>query len=376
MFAPAVPTRLGRRPEMWSDRIRRRKKAFKLIRTAGSEVTQDLGKSRLRQLIEVGVLGLRGYSASDYYVLGLYRDPSQASRFMNRSQFDQVRRRWNPPAQGIFEFNKWIFGHYCTSAGIPVPKSYGLFHRQTGITAEGQPLRSLSDLRGLLAAANGALAIKPVAGSHGDDVMIVERFDPLSQRVTRASGQEMTLDALHQVLIGKAFPWLLQEKVRQHPTLRDLHRSSLNTCRIITLLGADGRTGVLGAVLRMGTGNGEVDNTTGGGIAAPIDLDSGICGTAISEMTIRRVARHPDSGHAIEGFVVPQWPALKAAAISAHERLPFARSLGWDIALGEDGPVVLEVNGTWYQNHVQMTGRSLWQTAFGRGPGGLDGARG
>src|SRR3546814_6006150 len=131
---------------MWAARIRRREKALRPVRTMGPEVSQDFGKSRLRQLIEVGLLGLRGYSASDYYILGLYRDISQASAFMNRGQFDQVRRRWNPPAQGIFEFNKWIFGHYCASVGIPTPRCYGLFHPSCGITAEGRPLRDLEAL--------------------------------------------------------------------------------------------------------------------------------------------------------------------------------------------------------------------------------------
>ena len=353
---------------MWSAQIRRRERALRLVRAVGPEASEACGKSRFRQLIEVGLLGLRGYSASDYYVLGLYRDPSQARNFMNRGQFDKVRRQWNPPAQGIFEFNKWIFGHYCASAGIPVPKSFGLFHPRIGIAADGRPLRDLDDLRGVMTAANGSLAIKPVAGSHGDHVMIIEHFDPPSDLVTRASGRQMTCAALHQILTEKPFPWILQERVRQHPQLHELHPSSLNTCRIITLLNGTGKAQVLGAVLRMGTGSGEVDNTTSGGIAAPVDLDSGVCGAAASEATIRRVARHPDSGRPIEGFVVPSWLAMKAAASTAHERLPFARSLGWDVALGKEGPVILEVNGTWYQNHVQMTGRSLWQTAFGKGP--------
>src|SRR3546814_135998 len=192
---------------------------------------------------------------------------------MNRGQVEQVRRRWNPPAQGIFEFNQWIFGHYCASVGIPTPRCYGLFHPAYGITAQGRPLRDLEALGALMAAADGALAIKPVAGSHGDHVMIVERLDPLSQLVTRASGQQMTLVALHQILAAKPFAWVVQQKVRQHPALHDLHPSSLNTCRIITLLSGQGKVDIIGAVLRIGTGQGEVDTTTGGGIAAAIDLD-------------------------------------------------------------------------------------------------------
>src|SRR3546814_18920711 len=74
----------------------------------------------------------------------------------------------------------------------------------------------------LCRSADGALACKPFAGSHGDHVMIVERLDPLSQLVTRASGQQMTPVALHQILAAKPFAWVVQQKVRQHPALHDL----------------------------------------------------------------------------------------------------------------------------------------------------------
>ena len=361
---------------MLSAQIARRRKALRLVRTVGAEVMLEHGKSQLRQLFEIGLLGLQGYSASDYYVLGLYRDHHQASKFMNRGQFDKVRGRWNPPAQGIFEFNKWIFGNYCASVGIPTPRCYGLFHPKSGITAEGRPLRDLESLSALMAAVEGAVAIKPVAGSHGNDVMITDRFDPVSGAVIRANGQAITVPDLHRILTSRAFPWVLQEKVRQHSELSALHPSSLNTSRIITLLAAEGEIEILGAVLRIGTGRGEVDNTTGGGVAAPIDLNSGTCSAALSESTIRRIARHPDSDRPIEGFVVPGWERMKEAAVEAHRRLPFARSLGWDVAFGENGPLILEVNGTWYQNHLQMTGKSLWETAFAKGPGDPRGGAG
>lgn len=358
---------LGALP-MFSAQIRRRKIAWRLLQTVGAEVSKAHAKSRLRQAYEIGILGLRGYTASDYYVLKLYKDHSQAKRYMNQRQFDEARRKWNPPQQGIFEFNKWIFGNYCASVGIPTPRCYALFHRQIGLTADGTPLRDKDDLRFLMGAIQGPVVCKPVAGSHGDHVMVFDRFDVTTGVATRASGRQVTLDEVYQTLAQQDFPWLLQAKVRQHPALRELHAASANTARIITLLQLDGRVQVLGAVLRIGVGSAEIDNTTGGGIAAPIDIGTGTCGPAISESTIRLLPRHPDTNRPIEGFVVPFWDRMKQVAIAAHQRLPFAQSLGWDVAFGDDGPVILEVNGSWYHNHIQMTGTSLWDTPFAQPP--------
>lgn len=361
---------------MLSAQIQRRRKALRLLRTVGAEVSREHGKGQLQQLIELGLLGLRGYSASDYYVLGLYRDYRQASRYMTRSQFDKVRRQWNPPSQGIVEFNKWIFGNYCTSIGIPTPQCYGLFHARVGLTVAGNPLRDCATLAAVFSSTESGIAIKPIAGSHGNDVMVVDRFDVATGNLKRANGKSTTLQELHQLMVDKGFPWVLQAKVTQHEALRALHAASLNTARIITLLDHEGDVQILGAVLRIGTGSAEIDNTTGGGVAAPIDLATGACDAAVSESTIRRITHHPDSSLPIEGFVVPEWERMKATAIEAHKRLPFARSLGWDVALGDSGPTVLEVNGTWYQNHVQMTGTSLWDTAFADLPDASVGIRG
>src|SRR3546814_9399361 len=54
------------------------------------------------------------------------------------------------------------------------------------------------------------------------------------------------------ILAAKPFAWVVQQKVRQHPALHDLHPSSLNTCRITTLLSGQAKVDILGPVLRIG----------------------------------------------------------------------------------------------------------------------------
>jgi hypothetical protein len=38
--------------------------------------------------------------------------------------------------------------------------------------------------------------------------------------------------------------------------------------------------------------------------------------------------------------------------------LPFPRTLGWDVAIEDRGPVILEVNSDYYYNHLQLEGGS------------------
>lgn len=346
--------------------LRKRKEALRLIREAGPEVRADFGKSIPRQILEISLLGLRGYSAADYYLLGLYKGVGDAKRFMTNGQYNDVRRQLNKQVCGIVEFNKWMFGKYCESVGIPTPRCYGVFNEDIGFTEDLRPLRGHDELWHFLVDIGGPVVIKPLAGDRGENVRVFDSVNPQAGTLTGANRVEISFDALYRELVSQPEPSLLQEKVQQHPVLAALHKSSVNTARIITLRNDDGDLTILAAALRIGLGSAEVDNTTLGGLAAHIDLASGICGAATSRSSIRPISRHPDTGIQIEGLAMPNWDLVRETALKAHRSLPFARSLGWDIAFGTTGPVVLEVNGSWYYNRVQMTGQSLWETAFGR----------
>src|SRR3546814_7604653 len=71
--------------------------------TAGAEVKADIGKSQFRQLLEIGVLGLKGYRAADSYQLELYKDVARAKKFMTNGEYNRIRSRLNEPACGIIE---------------------------------------------------------------------------------------------------------------------------------------------------------------------------------------------------------------------------------------------------------------------------------
>ena len=351
---------------MWSAAIRRRSAALRLIRAAGAEVSADYGKSMLRQLAEISVRKLQGYNVADYYLLGLYKEAGRNKRFMTKSEYDDVRRRLNKQVCGIIEFNKWVFGKYCEATGIPTPHCYGVFHKEIGFAEDLRPLRSQDDLWRLLVSINGAIVVKPVAGDRGENVRVFETVDVPCGTLIGANGGATTLADFYKILVAQQEPWLIQQKVEQHRTLATLHSSSVNTARLITLRTDDGDITILGAALRIGVGAAEADNTSTGGIATNIDLDTGVCGAATSRSSIRTIVRHPDTGAQIEGLSLPHWSNVKETTIRAHKFLPFARSLGWDVAFGVKGPVILEVNGSWYHNRLQMGGQSLWETELGK----------
>ncbi|NLF02411.1 MAG: hypothetical protein GX601_15685 [Anaerolineales bacterium] len=153
---------------------------------------------------------------------------------------------------------------------------------------------------------------------------------------------------------------LLEEPIRQHDALSALCPSSVNTVRITTLC-LDGSVEILSAVLRIGSGA-FVDNLGAGGIAAPVDET---CGTVIGPAVAKDVredrhVRHPLTGAAILGFSIPFWPQVLRLVTDAARIVPDVHTVGWDVAVGANGPLLVEGNDNWDKTLAQLpSGKGL-----------------
>jgi hypothetical protein len=339
----------------------RLRRSFEQIRAAldvaGEATRERSGKGRARQALELLWFRARGYTPDDYYTLRLYAPmPLAANAPMRRREFSRLRRLLNPQQAEVVPFNKWVAALYFETLGLRVPACHGYYHRCRGMRRDGRRLVGAVDLAALLSELPGGVAIKPIDASHGRDVTIIVAYDAASGRLTRANGRVLPLPAFAATLDASDEGWVVQERIVQHPVLAALHPQSANTVRVVSLTGEGGVPAPVAAVLRIGTGGAEIDNTTGGGIVAPIELATGRCGKAISRYRVTEHTRHPDTGALIEGLVVPYWPQVLALVVRAHALLPFPRTLGWDIALDEREPVLLELNSDYYHNHLQLDG--------------------
>lgn len=140
---------------------------------------------------------------------------------------------------------------------------------------------------------------------------------------------------------------LLQPRMVNHPALRPLSPNALSTLRIMTTRRPREAPRFLAGVLRMGTGKSTADNFAQGGIASAVDAETGVTGEARRLDKKQRTYTydtHPDTNARITGFQVPLWQESIELALEAHARLGEIACVGWDVAVLEDGPVLLEGN--------------------------------
>lgn len=176
--------------------------------------------------------------------------------------------------------------------------------------------------------------VKPTFGNYGNGVRIVG--------VTEYS----CFDIMYKELI-KEYPdgFIAEELIVQNAELAEFHSSSVNTVRLTTARQSDGEVYVIHrCFLRLGQGGRCVDNGGNGGIFAGLDFETGIVKGAIDERMNRYII-HPDSGLTILGYKVPRWEEAKRLVVELANVLPDLRYCGWDLALTDQGWVMVEANG-------------------------------
>lgn len=296
-------------------------------RRTGKRISAQLGE-QLSLYFSDGVLG------PWYYIFSLHDDgerraPTYIQRFETKTcYFRLLKERKGSPLN-----DKSRFAAYCAANGIRCV--------QTLMSLEGaDPGRALPE---------EDLFVKPTGGRGGRGA---ERWDRVAPSTfAGAGGEQLGADALLQRLVERSRDTrlIVQPRMRPHPELQRITAGALPTVRVLTCLDEQNQPHVMAAMIRTSFGNNRtVDNLHAGGIGTLVDVDSGRLGKASNLGADARLgwfSQHPDTGAAIEGTIVPCWEQVKSAAVAAHRRFADRVVIGWDIAVLEDGPIIIEGNG-------------------------------
>lgn len=275
------------------------------------------GKSRVWLLCDMLRCAVK-YNAGyvDYKIAQMYRlNDAQRRTVITRGISNNIVRRMNDKAYWHFFDDKTQFNELFKQW---IPRRWLLINPNTSLEELAQ-MMTLPSLIG-----------KPLEGSSGQGIL---KFTPEDWK----NGAEAFLHLLMEKQIG-----ILEEIVVQHPEMARMCPTSVNTCRIATLLG-DKQEGIVYAFLRIGNGK-VMDNVDCGGMAARIDLASGKLLTVGADKAGNTYQKHPITGTDIIGFTIPYWEEAKQMCMEAARKVPQMRFVAWDVAITPNGPTFIEGN--------------------------------
>ena len=180
-----------------------------------------------------------------------------------------------------------------------------------------------------LLAESGKLILKPFDGSFGKGIQIV----------TQEGMNEMSFNELI-----KDYPngFIAEQLIQQDERMAVLHPESVNTLRIHTIQ-YGGKIVVFHPYVRIGRGASFVDNAGSGGVFTSCNPDTGEILSIVDESG-HAFTEHPDNHFPLLGYKIPCWKEAFDFAQQLAAQLPDLHYAGWDIALTDNGWVLVEGN--------------------------------
>lgn len=171
---------------------------------------------------------------------------------------------------------------------------------------------------------------KPDVGSRGVNI---QRFEYSDDQQALAFFNSLEKDTI------------CEEYICQHEKMNSLNPNCVNTIRIVALCDS-GNVEFLAASLKCGKyQHSIVDNMHNNGIGANIDIQTGVVTGIGYDYHDHTFIFHPLTSTQIVGFAIPFWAETLQLVRDTHLKISECPLIGWDVAITNSGPEIVEING-------------------------------
>jgi Sugar-transfer associated ATP-grasp len=230
--------------------------------------------------------------------------------------------------------------------GLPIPEVRAVYRSQ-----RPQSLLSIASPEALAHyfrdSTHLPVYLKPSFGSYGRGNTLVSRLE--QDMVILGDASSVPLDNFCRSLDnGRPLGWILQEPLVPHAQIALACGEKISGVRIHTSLTPHGPE-IVKAIFKINIGLEDSDNFqhgASGNMLAALDVNSGKVTRVVSGTGLEQKINpsHPKTGQALVGFQLPYWTEIKSVVYEAQLAFPGFLCPGWDIAICNDGPKILEVN--------------------------------
>lgn len=178
-------------------------------------------------------------------------------------------------------------------------------------------------------ASSGKIVYKPLRGAQGAGISVFEsnNIDALYEYVT-------------QLPLG-----IIEQWINQNDEMSSLYPNAVNPLRIQTLYIKD-TVHIIAGTITIANGTKIANASAPNSIFALIDVNTGIVCTDGCDYSGNYFIQHPETKKTFKGFQIPYWDKVVDLINKTAKRFPDIRHIGWDVAIGKDGPIIIEANET------------------------------
>ena len=297
------------------------------------------------------------YLPHNYYKFNGYLkgvDVDDVVDYMPGVLFDAIKEAViNDSNYEVLVKDKYLFSRFLHLNNLPCTEVLGVYIPSVGIVDADYKKVNQEEFFDNL---TSDFVIKPTSESAQGEGVKVIKLDEITNKSS----------FLNYLKINIKNESLIEKKIAQHEALDKIHADSINTVRVDTLIKTNGDVLIGNSVLRVGRNGRKVDNWSGneGGIAIPIDLETGKLKESGRDYFFNSYFQHPNSGVCFKEYTLPYFDDILSLVKKAALLFPKIRSLGWDVSITHAGPVIIEANHDYGARLIQVAGPMFKNSEF------------
>ena len=281
-----------------------------------------------------------------YYAFGLNLAGSSQKEIIGRKEFMRLKNKAEKRLKALagcelFDYDvvtkdKFIANSIFTANNIPCIENSALYCNSTLIFRDGRQ----TGINGFKQFTEGFILKNTVIES-GDGVFVCSLIDDKIE----ANGKIYTFDLFKSMLGSQV--WVVQQRLESSIEIRKINHTALNTTRIVTIMN-NNKPEYLCGFQAFATAGATTDSWNKGSVYVGIDITreclkaDGYCN--LSDKTNGVITRHPDSGIEFGEYKIPGLFDAVELCLKAHKIMYFNFAIGWDVAITDNGPVIVEAN--------------------------------
>jgi len=189
---------------------------------------------------------------------------------------------------------------------------------------------------------------KPTDSRCSLGVAHLQRYDRDTDHLVTKLGRSVPVaEFMEQVEQFAQGGYLFQTRLEPHPKIAELVGDQLSTVRMFVLVDDEGAT-LLRASWKIPSGESVADNFwRAGNMLGGIDVETGRIVRVLRRTAggTAAIDKHPKTGADFTDLVFPEWPQLRDVVMQAASAVSSCHFQGWDVALTDRGPVLVELEG-------------------------------
>jgi len=316
------------------------------------EATTD-GKSLSAVVREIATLmwGPGKLQPNEYFMYKLYDDgrytANEKKTFMGAQRHHELLDALDMPWPRIAN-DKPTLTALLRGYDLPIPETQAMRHANRSFPGAVGLKNRTAVVEFLREEAAYPLFGKPTASACSLGVANIERYDADNDHLVMADSREVKVENFaEQIEQFAEHGYLFQTRLNPHPEIAQVVGNRISTVRMFVLVDEKGPA-LLRAAWKIAGADTVADNFwRAGNMLGGVDVETGDV-TRVLMRTVegtQEVDEHPVTGTKFAGLKFPEWDAMRELVYRGAAAVPSCHLQGWDVALTENGPVLIELEG-------------------------------